>query len=217
MIKQSVARAGMRIVHQRHQCVAKLNSENVTHVSPRQNFTLARRESLAILIGSILATPFVPASDAAPSKAASDWASADDDGAPKFFKTPNGVPYQVLSEGTGKEAHRGNKVLVDFVLRRSNGYFIYGTVEGVSFQPNDVPTGAITLQLDNSSTVAGLVEAMEGMKEGGKRRILVPPQYGYVNGSIQEPKMPTFATQRQLQNHSSEPLLFELQLLRIIS
>jgi hypothetical protein len=28
--------------------------------------------------------------------------------------------------------------------------------------------------------------------------------------------MPTFATQRQLNNHSQEPLLFEVQLLRIV-
>jgi len=27
--------------------------------------------------------------------------------------------------------------------------------------------------------------------------------------------MPTFATQRQLENHKSEPLLFEVQLLRV--
>ena len=27
------------------------------------------------------------------------------------------------------------------VLRRSNGYFIYSTVEGVSYQPRSVPTG----------------------------------------------------------------------------
>lgn len=29
------------------------------------------------------------------------------------------------------------------------------------------------------------------------------------------PQMPTFATQRQLENHKSEPLLFEVQLLRV--
>lgn len=30
---------------------------------------------------------------------------------------------------------------------RSNGYFIYGTVDGVSFQPKDVPVGPMRLQL----------------------------------------------------------------------
>ena len=64
-----------------------------------------------------------------------DWTtpglgSTEDDFAPKFFKTPNGVAIQELFPGSGQEAHRGDRVLVDFVLRRSNGYFIYGTLEG---------------------------------------------------------------------------------------
>jgi FKBP-type peptidyl-prolyl cis-trans isomerase len=147
MILQSVTPCTAHAVHRRHQCVAQVKSEKLQHASPQPNLSVARRESLAILITSVLSLPFASSSDAASSKAAADWATADDDGAPKFFKTPNGVPYQQLSEGNGREAHRGDKVLVDFVLRRSNGYFIYGTVEGVSFQPNDVPTGAITLQL----------------------------------------------------------------------
>ena len=38
-------------------------------------------------------------------------------------------------------AKPGDTVLIDYVLRRSNGYFIYATQEGVSFQPKvgDVP------------------------------------------------------------------------------
>lgn len=66
-------------------------------------------------------------------------------------------------------------------------------------------------------TIPGLVEALEGMKEGGKRRILVPPALGYEQGSPKEPKMPTFSTQRQVENHRQEPLLFELQLRRVIA
>ncbi len=86
----------------------------------------------------------------------------------------------------------------------------------MSFQPRDVPTGPVALSLDDAATIPGLVEALEGMRAGGKRRILVPPALGYVDSSKKEPRMPTFATQRQLNNHSAEPLLFELEMLRVI-
>ena len=35
--------------------------------------------------------------------------------------------------------------------RRSNGYFIYATVEGVSFQPRDVPIGPLEVSLVSTS------------------------------------------------------------------
>lgn len=38
--------------------------------------------------------------------------------------------------------------------RRANGYFIYGTVDGVSFQPKDVPVGPVRLQLVRAEFVA---------------------------------------------------------------
>jgi hypothetical protein len=66
---------------------------------------------------------------------------------PRFYMTPSRVKVQELSQGQGRSANIGDKLLVDFVLRRSNGYFIYGTVEGVSFQPRDVPTGPIILPM----------------------------------------------------------------------
>lgn len=46
--------------------------------------------------------------------------------------------------------------------------------------------------------------------------MLIPPELGYVDGSgQQQPQPPTFATKRQLANHSKEPLLFEVQLLKV--
>lgn len=48
-----------------------------------------------------------------------------------------------------------------------------------------------------------------------RRRVLVPPEAGYVS-SVLLPQPPTYATKRQLANHSSEPLLFEVQLLRVL-
>lgn len=91
-----------------------------------------------------------------------------------------------------------------------------GTIEGVSFQPKDVPVGPIRLQLGSGELIEGLETALVGMKQGGKRRVLVPPEVGYVSNVLQ-PQMPTFATKRQLANHSSEPLLFEIEVLRVLA
>jgi len=79
----------------------------------------------------------------APGDAASPGlASAPDPAAPPFFDVGLGVKAQDALVGTGATAKPGDRVEIDFALRRANGYFIYSTVEGVSFQPTDVPTGA---------------------------------------------------------------------------
>lgn len=153
--------------------------------------------------------------------AAGDWSSPglqgpeEDADALKFFKTERGATVQELVEGAGPAAAPGDSVLVDYVLRRANGYFIYGTVEGVSFQPRDVPVGPVALRLGDGTTVPGLEDALVGMRRGAKRRILVPPSVGYAAQPGLAPQMPTFATQRQLENHKSEPLMFEVKLLRV--
>lgn len=97
---------------------------------------------------------------------------------------------------------------------RNNGYFIYSTIEGVSFQPRDVPIGPVFHKLGDGAVIPGLEEVMIGMKPGGKRRALVPPEVGYTDPGL-EPQPPTFATKRQLMVHSKEALLFEVEVLKI--
>lgn len=117
--------------------------------------------------------------------------------------------------GSGPEAKNGDDVLIDYVLRRSNGYFIFATVEGVSFQPKDVPVAPVVIRLGSDKVVRGLSEAVRGMQPGGKRRILVPPELGYAANTELLPQPPTFGTKRQLVSHSTEPLLFEVQVLKV--
>ena len=64
--------------------------------------------------------------------------------------------------------------------------------------------------------IPGLEEALVGMKPGAKRRAMIPPQLGYSGPNAElQPQPPTFATKRQLLNHSNEALLFEVHLLKI--
>lgn len=90
---------------------------------------ISRRE---LLNGLPLAVAVV-ACTSAPVQAkttAGDWSSPglatpEDDDQPKFFKTASGAKVQQLTAGSGPEAKPGDSVLLDYVLRRANGYFIY--------------------------------------------------------------------------------------------
>lgn len=77
------------------------------------------------------------------------------------------------------------------------------------------PTLGICCLQGDGSVIPGLEAALLGMRPGGKRRALIPPEVGYLAGPGLKPGMPTFATQRQLENHKNEPLLFEYQVLRV--
>ena len=150
-----------------------------------------------------------------------DWSSnglaePEREGELEFVKTGSGAAYQkfVQRDDTGPAAKAGDAVEVDYVLRRPNGYFIYSTIEGVSFQPRDVPVAPLRVTLGNGSLIKGLDEVLQGMTPGSKRRAVIPARLGYVSDDLQ-PQPPTFATRRQLLNHKDEPLLFEVLMVRV--
>lgn len=185
----------------------------VNVVGPSRRAALAGAAVLLPLGATFVRQAAAAESGVAGSLAAS-WMASDD--TPQFVRTPDGVKVQVVAEGSGPAAAPGDRLLLDYVLRRDNGYFIYSTVEGVSFQPRDLPTGPLAVALGSGELIAGLEEVLTGMRAGGKVRALVPPGLGYEAAPAGLPQMPTFATRRQLDNHRREDLLFEVQLLRVL-
>lgn len=96
--------------------------------------TISRRSLGAALSAAAAATtlgagprPAAAIKTINPMTAADAWLASDE--APRFVTTPGGVRVQQLAGGTGRSAAPGDRLLIDYVLRRSNGYFIYGTVE----------------------------------------------------------------------------------------
>ncbi|KAI4340005.1 hypothetical protein MLD38_024885 [Melastoma candidum] len=128
----------------------------------------------------------------------------------RTVKLADGVRIQDIVEGTGAEAHEGDLVQLNYVCRRSNGYFVHSTVD--QFSGESTP---VTLPLDESLIIRGLKEVLLGMRVGGKRRALIPPSAGYVDENLQ-PIPDEFGPRRSLLSHVKEPLIFEVQLLKVL-
>ena len=92
-----------------------------------------------------------------------------------YKKLASGVVYADMRPGKGNQVvASGSKVNLQWVLRKSNGYFVDS-----SAVQNSVP---FIFTVDDGSAIAGINEGVQGMKEGGVRRILVPPSLAYVQG-----------------------------------
>ena len=105
--------------------------------------------------------------------------SGADDSAPipkeSYSKLPSGVVYADIRPGNGDTVSTGSRVNVQWVLRKSNGYFVDSSEvqKGVPF---------IFTVGDKNGAIAGVDEGVRGMKAGGARRLLIPVSLAYVNG-----------------------------------
>ena len=92
-----------------------------------------------------------------------------------YKKLPSGVIYADLQVGNGETIGEGSRVNLQWVLQKSNGYFVDS-----SAVQNDVPF--IFTVGDVKGAIAGVDEGVRGMKAGGTRRLLIPPSLAYVEG-----------------------------------
>ena len=108
----------------------------------------------------------------------------------QMTRTADGLYYQDLAVGGGDVAARDETAVLRYTGWLTNG--------------RRFDSGQITAALDGESLIEGFTEGVLGMRVGGTRRLVIPPQLGY--GSSVQGVIPAGAV-----------LVFEVELLDIVS
>ena len=91
-----------------------------------------------------------------------------------YKKLDSGVIYADISKGSGEEVAPGKRLNAQWILRRSNGYFVDSSAVSDS-----VP---FIFTVGKGDAIKGVDEGVLGMRVGGTRRILIPPSLAWVQG-----------------------------------
>jgi FKBP-type peptidyl-prolyl cis-trans isomerase FkpA len=83
----------------------------------------------------------------------------------QMVKRASGLYVQDLTTGTGRFASRGSTAVLRYTGWRADG--------------KQFDDGEITMTLGKAQTIAAWEEGVLGMRVGGKRRLVVPPNLGY--------------------------------------
>ena len=111
----------------------------------------------------------------------------------QMTKSSTGLYYQDLVVGTGAEAEAGQEVTVHYT-----GWLHDGTKFDSSVDRN-VP---FVFDLGVGQVIAGWDEGVQGMRVGGKRKLVIPPSLGY--GPVRQGSIPGNST-----------LIFDVELLAV--
>jgi len=87
--------------------------------------------------------------------------------------TPSGLKYEDLKVGNGPVATKGKRVTVHYT----------GTLDDKNknkkFDSSKDRNEPFVFKLGAGEVIKGWDEGVEGMKVGGKRKLIIPPQLGY--------------------------------------
>jgi FKBP-type peptidyl-prolyl cis-trans isomerase len=116
------------------------------------------------LVGAVLASAFLGI--ALPSPAA--------EGPGKMTQTASGLQYTDTNVGTGAEATAGHKVSVHYT-----GWLYNNGEKGKKFDSSVDRGQPFSFPLGGRQVIQGWDEGVAGMKVGGKRTLIIPPELGY--------------------------------------
>jgi FKBP-type peptidyl-prolyl cis-trans isomerase len=137
-----------------------------------------------------------PAASTAATAPAGAGAAAGSDATPRTIDRGDGCVVEVTQEGAGCEAHVGDEVLVAYDAHVKDAEATIASTRGW-----DEPC---RFRIGEPGTIRGLSRGLEGVREGSKVRIEVPPALGYGKDGCPGSNVPADAT-----------LVFEVELLGV--
>jgi FKBP-type peptidyl-prolyl cis-trans isomerase FkpA len=90
----------------------------------------------------------------------------------RMTRTPRGLYYRDLAAGDGAAVSEGQRVSLYYTGNLANGVRFDSNVGGAPF----------SFQVGAGEVIAGFDEGVTGMRVGGRRRIIIPPELGYGEG-----------------------------------
>jgi FKBP-type peptidyl-prolyl cis-trans isomerase len=92
----------------------------------------------------------------------------------QVIEMPNGLKYTDTKTGDGATATPGNKVSVHYT-----GWLYNNAAKGAKFDSSVDRGQPFQFTLGARQVIAGWDEGVAGMKVGGKRTLIIPPELGY--------------------------------------
>ena len=92
----------------------------------------------------------------------------------QVIEMPNGLKYTDTKTGDGAAATAGNKVSVHYT-----GWLYNNGAKGAKFDSSVDRGQPFQFTLGAHQVIAGWDEGVAGMKVGGKRTLIIPPELGY--------------------------------------
>src|SRR5215208_5524319 len=93
---------------------------------------------------------------------------------PKMSELPSGLKYTDTTVGTGAEATPGKRVSVHYT-----GWLYENGQKGKKFDSSLDRGQPFGFPLGGGQVIRGWDEGVAGMKVGGKRTLIIPPDFGY--------------------------------------
>ncbi|KAI3724033.1 hypothetical protein L2E82_35797 [Cichorium intybus] len=102
----------------------------------------------------------------------------------EYTTLPNGLKYYDLKVGNGAEAVKGSRVAVHYVAKWRNITFMTSR-QGLGVG-GGTPYGFDVGESERGNVLKGIDLGVQGMRVGGQRLLIVPPELAYGSKGVQE-------------------------------